>query len=325
MSYFLDKWLLLCYTKINTFTKEIAVVKKKVLKIAGIVLLSLFALVLVTQLFYLPRYLIRNIKVEPKEALSEELTVMSTNVRCYAPDDLFQRSWFYRSKLIATDIAKVAPDVIGFQEVQGVHYSYLKDVMPEYNSIVAYRDNSIIREGCAIFYRADRFEEIDSGYFWLSETPDVMSKDWGSAHYRICVYVCLKDRNTGKEFIVFNTHLDHKSEEARIKGIEVVLDKIAALGGRPAFLVGDMNALENSKTIQSTKQSFDDAKKIAATSDGNKYTYNCWGTPDGKTLIDYIFVSKGKATVSEYRVVDNNHNGVYSSDHSSIYIKTKIN
>ena len=226
--------------------------------------------------------------------------------------------------MIATDIAKVAPDVIGFQEVQGVHYSYLKDVMPEYNSIVAYRDNSIIREGCAIFYRADRFEEIDSGYFWLSETPDVMSKDWGSAHYRICVYVCLRDRNTGKEFIVFNTHLDHKSEEARIKGIEVVLDKIAALDGRPAFLMGDMNALENTPTIQSTKENFDDAQKIAAVKTGASYTYNNWGAPKAGNRIDYILIGKGTATVSEYHVVDNNHNGVYSSDHCPIYIKTKI-
>ena len=46
-----------------------------------------------------------------------------------------------------------------------------------------------------------------------------MSKDWGAAHYRICSYVILKDNTTGKEFVVFNTHLDHESEEARINGI----------------------------------------------------------------------------------------------------------
>lgn len=293
-----------------------------------IILLSLLALIifiLVILFFYLPRYLIRNVTVDLPPSEGEELTIMSTNVRCYAPDDLFKKSLFYRMELIATDVCAVMPDVICFQEMQGLHYNYLEEVMPDYTSVMAFRDNSIIREGCSIFYRTDRFEEIESGHFWLSETPEVKSKDWGSAHYRICVYVCLKDRNTGKEFIVFNTHLDHKSEEARIKGIEVVLDKIQALEGRTAFLVGDMNAAGNSKTIQSTKQSFDDAKKIATVSDGNKYTYNNWGNPGGKSLVDYILISKGAATVKEYRVLNNCYDGIYSSDHSSIYVKTKIN
>ena len=298
--------------------------KKKLLKIFLISLLALVALVLAVLFFYLPRYWFNRVEVVPAENTGEELTIMSANVRCYSPTDFFQKSWFYRANLLTEDIASVLPDVICFQEVQDLHYNYLEDVMPEYNSIMAFRDNSIIREGCAIFYRSDRFEKIEDGYFWLSETPDVMSKDWGSAHYRVCVYVCLKDLNTGKEFIVFNTHLDHKSEEARIKGIEVVLDKIAALDGRPAYLMGDMNAHENSKTIQSTKENFDDALKIATTTTGTDYTYNNWGEPEAGDRIDYILIGKGAATVSEYHVVDNNHNGIYSSDHCPIYIKTKI-
>ena len=43
------------------------------------------------------------------------------------------------------------------------------------------------------------------GFIGLSETPEKMSKDWGSEHYRICVYVVLKDKASGKEFAVFNT------------------------------------------------------------------------------------------------------------------------
>lgn len=103
------------------------------------------------------------------------------------------------------------------------------------------------------------------------------------------------------------------------------MDKIAELDSRPAFLMGDMNALENSKTIQSTKESFDDAQKIAAVSTGSSYTYNNWGEPEENDRIDYILIGKGTATVTEYHVVENYHNGVYSSDHCPIYIKTKIN
>jgi endonuclease/exonuclease/phosphatase family metal-dependent hydrolase len=298
--------------------------RKKALKIILALLITLIVSVLVILFFYFPRYLTRNVVVTTAVSDDAELTIMSTNVRCYSPMDLFKKSWFYRAELLATDIASVAPDIIGFQEVNAVHYSYLQDVMPGYTSLLAYRDKDLVREACAIFYRSDRFEEIESGHFWLSETPDVMSKNWGSAHYRICVYVCLKDRNTGKEFIVFNTHLDHKSEEARINGIEVVLDKIAELGNRPAFLIGDLNAREKSNTIKFTKANFDDAQKIADVTE-NTATYHNWGNESRKKRIDYILVSKGAVTVTEYRVVDNCYDGVYSSDHSSIYVKAKIN
>ena len=298
--------------------------KKTKRKILWTTLASIVVAVLIVLFFYLPKYWSKDVIVKPSENTGEELTIMSANVRYCNPFDFFKRSWFYRAELLMSDIAAVAPDIVCFQEVNTTHYKYLTDVMEGYESLVTYRDNSLMKEGCSIFYRADRFEEIERGHFWLSETPDVMSKDWGSAHYRICVYVCLKDLNTGKEFIVFNTHLDHKNEEARIKGIQVVLDKIAALDGRPAFLMGDMNALEGTKTIESTKENFDDAEKIALCAIGSNYTYNNWGKPEENDRIDYILISKGDATVIEYHVVNNSHNGIYSSDHCPIYIKTKI-
>ena len=151
-----------------------------------------------------------------------------------------------------------------------------------------------------------------------------MSKDWGSEHYRICVYVILKEIATGKEFAVFNTHLDHVSDEARINGIKVVLDKIAQFGDLPSVLMGDLNAKEDSETIQSAYESFDDGMKLAAITEDTS-TYHNWGNEANAKRIDYILTSKGDATVSEYHVVDNCHDGVYSSDHASIYVELKFN
>ena len=273
--------------------------------------------------FYLPGYLTSDAQVTLSEKRGEEMIIMSTNVRYIAYDDFFKRAWFYRADLIAEDINSVKPDIIGFQEATPVHYSYLQKVMEGYESEMAYRDNFVLSEGCPIFWRQDRFEKIDSGFFWLSETPEVMSKDWGSEHYRICVYVILRDLNTGKEFAVFNTHLDHTSDEARINGIQVVLDKIAEFGDLPSYLMGDLNAEEESKTIQSTKESFDDAMRISDITEETP-TYHNWGNEAKAKRIDYIMISKGDAEVYEYHVVNNLHGDVYSSDHSSIYIKTKI-
>ena len=293
--------------------------------IKGISVFLLVVLVafLFIQLFYLPKFLFEETKVELSTEMSNEITIMSTNVRCYSPEDMFQKSWFYRAHLIVDDINAVKPDIIGFQEVSPLHYDYIVKSMPGYLNEMAYRDDFILSEGCPIFYRADKYERIDSGSFWLSETPEVMSKDWGSAHYRICIYVILKDKASGREFVVFNTHLDHVSDEARIEGIKVVLDKIAEFGDLPAFLMGDLNAEPDSKTILSTKDAFDDAHDIAGVADEGA-TYHKWGTKPNNDRIDYIMISKGDSIVSEYRIVDNCHNGVYSSDHSSIYIKVKL-
>lgn len=301
---------------------------KKILKAFGSVLLIAVVAFLVVELWYLPGFLLSDarVKLPETEVANDEITIMSANVRCYAPDDLFKKSWFYRADLLIEDVNSVKPDIIGFQEVSILHYGYLQNAMPDYDSEIMYRDDWILSEGCPIFYRTDKYEKLASGSFWLSETPDVMSKDWGAAHYRIATYVILKDRASGREFVVFNTHLDHVSEEARINGIQVVLDKIEEFGGLPAFLMGDLNAYPDEETILFTHDSFDDAHVIAEKRDDGA-TFHKWGTKaDGNDKrIDYIMISKGDATVSEYRIVNNKHGDAYSSDHYSIYIKVKLN
>ena len=295
----------------------------KALKIILSVLAVVLAVILIVLFFYVPRYFIDRRTVSPAEREGEDFILMSTNVRFYNPLDFLQKSWFYRAGLIAQDIERVQPDIIGFQEATFIHYDYLKSVLCGYESEMAYRDDFILSEGCPIFWRTDRFEKVDSGSFWLSETHDVMSKDWGSSHYRICVYVILRDKTTNKQFAVFNTHLDNVSDEARINGIKVVLDKISEFGDLPSYLFGDMNAIDTSPTILSTKESFDDAKVISPITEDTR-TFHGWGDPLEQDRIDYILISRGDAEVYEYHVLDNCYDGIYSSDHSSIYIRTRI-
>lgn len=273
--------------------------------------------------FYLPGYLQTDAQVTLATESDGTMTIMSTNVRYIAYDDFFKKTWFYRADYICEDINSVKPDIIGFQEATPVHYSYLQKIMIGYESENQYRDNFVLSEGCPIFWRSDKFEKIDSGSFWLSETPEVMSKDWGSEHYRVCVYVILREIATGKEFAVFNTHLDNTSDIARINGIQVILDKISEFGDLPSFLMGDLNAQEDSQTIQSTKENFDDAMRISPITEETP-TYHDWGNDENAKRIDYIMISNGDAEVYEYHVVDNLHGEIYSSDHASIYIKTKL-
>ena len=87
--------------------------------------------------------------------------------------------------------------------------------------------------------------------------------------------------------------------------------------------MGDLNAKEDSETILSTKDSFDDANKISPITEDTA-TFHGWGEADDPRRIDYIMISKGDAEVYEYHVVINLHGDSYSSDHASIYIKTKL-
>ena len=296
---------------------------KKILKAACLFLLVAIAAVLIVELWYLPHYWINRKKISTNNNSGEEITLMSCNVRCFSPTDLFKKSWFYRANLIATTISEVQPDIIGFQEVTWMHYGYLKNIMPGYDSVIDYRDNFILSEGCPIFYRADKFELVDKGSFWLSETPEVMSKDWGSACYRVCSYTILRQKSNQKTFVVFNTHLDHVSDQARINGINVVLDKIQQFDDVPAFLMGDFNARPNSKTLQAVTPYFDDAQVVAPLTQ-ESCTYQNWGAKLDDVRIDYIVASKGKTQISKYAVCTNVYDGVYPSDHFPIYIKATI-
>ena len=186
----------------------------------------------VSQLWYLPHYRAHQTPVEAN-ADGNGICVMSANVRCYSPTDLGRKSWLYRADLLLRDVAAEQPDVIGFQEVTALHYRYLTRNLQGYASVIAYRDRSLLSEGCPVFYNTLRFTLRDKGSFWLSETPERSSKDWGAAFPRVCSYVILTENATGRDFVVFNTHLDHVSDEARIRGIGVVLDKLRQFGDLP--------------------------------------------------------------------------------------------
>jgi len=264
-----------------------------------------------------PGYLLKKEPVSLSYRDSSRITMMSCNLRCLTPLDLGKKSWFYRADLLTADIASQNPSIIGFQEATRWQYQYMVDVLTGFDSVITYRDTSIASEGCPIFYDTSRYQLVGKGSFWLSETPEVMSKDWNSACYRICSYVILTDKASDKDFVVFNTHLDHVSDEARIKGIAVVLDKIAQFGGLPAVIMGDFNALEGSATYISTTERFLDAR-YAAEQTMESHTYQNWGNPENYKRLDYFMISKAGIRAERYTVVPAVHDGVYTSDHCPI-------
>lgn len=260
-----------------------------------------------------------------KEALNIEydadslsnICVMSCNVRCINPLDLGKKNWFQRANLLLNGIESEKPSIIGFQEATKWQYAYLCDTLPQYDSVITYRDNAFNSEGCPVFYRKDVYNLIDKGSFWLSETPNEMSKDWGAACYRICTYVILEDIETAKQFVIFNTHLDHISDEARINGISVVLDKIKEFGSLPSLIMGDFNCEEGSETYKAVTENFLDAK-YQTENTMTSCTYQAFGKELDRNCIDYFMISKEGFTVNSYKVLTDTYDGVYPSDHFQI-------
>ncbi len=300
--------------------------RTKIFSVILAVFLIILAALAVTEFKYYPHYKSNKRQITYTENTTSAdggITVMSCNVRCWNPQDTGKRSWLYRADLIVKNIENNAPSIIGFQEVTKWQYAYLRDCLAGFDSVIEYRDGTLFAEGCPIFYRTDLYELIDKGSFWLSETPEEMSKDWDSKCYRICSYVILNELSSGKQFVVFNTHLDHVSDEARVKGIGVVLDKISQFGGLPSMIMGDFNATEDSVTYSKVTENFLDAK-YQTENTVTSCTYQCFGEKLDSDCIDYFMISKTGLEVESYKVITDTFDGVYPSDHFPILAEFKL-
>lgn len=251
------------------------------------------------------------------------MRIMSFNVLCGGPDD---KVWTKRTYRVTDAIKAADPDTFGLQEAHLGWMTWVSNTLPEYAWVGVGRDDGRqAGEYSPVFYKRDRFELLDSGNFWLSETPDKPGKGWDAACVRICSYALLREKATGKEFVHFNTHLDHKGPVAMQKGAELVAKKANELfPGRTAVFTGDFNITPDSAPCKAVKDGgFTDSRDIAKDSDtGN--TFHAYSTGDrGVNIIDYVFV-RDVASVESFKVVREEIDGIYPSDHWAVYADIEI-
>ena len=189
----------------TTFTKK----QKLAIGLSvAVSLVLIIALVVVAAIFpYIPRYLFDIHKFDVSEKpITDELTIMSFNVRGFTTSDWYKQSYFYRAPLQRHVIEENAPDIIGFQEATDVSVWYLKRHLIGYTFFIKTTDFEEKETSMYLAYRTDRFKQLDEGYFWLSETPNEPSRSWDTACVRSAAYVTLKDVKTDKTFTVIDTH-----------------------------------------------------------------------------------------------------------------------
>ena len=251
--------------------------------------------------------------------------ISSFNMRTNCGADKGELTWTNRLPRILKIIEDHKLDIIGAQELKENQVADLRAALgPKGYEIVGRgRLAEGKSEGVYVIYNAKRFECSASDTFQLSETPDVWgSSSWDSAYPRTCVWVQLKDRESGMEVRFYNTHLDHVSELARRKGMELVVGKINAdvTAGMTAFLTGDFNSeLKPGNAIDYVKKSMKDTAELSLVPHfGPVNTFHGYNPP-ACILIDYIFV-KGPVRVLTHATLDDMPGNKQPTDHFPVAV-----
>ena len=283
------------------------------------------------------------------------LKVMSFNVQTENGTSV---DFDLRAELLRDLMDQLQPDSIGMQEVT-TGWIYRMDNFAFNQSYAGVGEGRTPGgEASSIYYRKDKFDLVDHGTFWLSETPDVAGSYLEASLYpRICTWAHLRDKVTGFEYIHINTHLDHLGnskggKELRTAQVCVILEYIQSFPDVPMVMTGDFNhakttSAENiylmfknilgiseftSSTGESITGNFSDARTEAA----DTVSPDAWasmtaywqeGTDSynpAKKPIDYVFYTTGDFDAMVYRNIHYHRDGIYMSDHLPQYCELHV-
>jgi endonuclease/exonuclease/phosphatase family metal-dependent hydrolase len=239
-----------------------------------------------------------------------DVKVMSYNLRYGTAKD-GENHWDKRKDFMAETIKAANPDLLGTQETLGFQRDFLAEILPNYGVLAVGREDGKEKgEMTAIYWRKDRFEKVDGGHFWLSETPaDAGSKGWDTSLPRMATWVRLKDKvKEGKPVLWVNTHFDHKGKVARIESAKLIRNRLGTLGKDCSLIVtGDFNSGEGSEPykalfdLRETDESpVRDSYRVAHPKheENEGTTTPFQAAPSKGTRIDWIGVSRDWKVIS---------------------------
>lgn len=219
--------------------------------------------------------------------------------------------WAKRCQVICDQINFEHPDIFGTQELISDQLHDLLRSLDNYGYVgVARDDGKEAGEYAAILYDKNRLTLLDSGNFWLSETPDRPSMGWDAAYVRICTWGKYKDKDSRKIFFFFNLHMDHIGVVARREAAKLVVGRIKKMTGKyPMILTGDFNVDQTNEIYQifTTSGILKDSYTVARLRFAENGTFNnfdsCMKTD---SRIDHVFVSPS-FRVERYGILTNGY------------------
>lgn len=269
---------------------------------------------------------------------SYRIRVMSFNVRGSFRDARKKNAWRNRAKLNVATIERYAPDVIGLQESQRGNLAAYRRHLPRYARIRGPKyGNAFPHDFNAILYDPQRLRPLDTGGFWLSETPERHSRSWGTRVARSATWALFGLSDTNLSILHLNTHLDHVSAPARREGSKLIVEKLGEISGRmdrdpPVILTGDFNARPGNTayrnlidagfvdTFLATGNEDGEASNTFHAFEGTRYCDKHPGR--GPRRIDWILLKdpQERLRVKSHSIISDadEDSGLYPSDHYPI-------
>jgi endonuclease/exonuclease/phosphatase family metal-dependent hydrolase len=257
----------------------------------------------------------------PARAL--ELSVMSFNIRYGSAND-GENAWENRKDIVANTIREYTPDVLGLQECLLFQAEYLESVLPEYARFGVGRERNGGGERMEIFYKKELLAPLMTGHYWLSETPaEPGSRSWNSANVRMVSWAEFYHYPSRERFYFFNTHFDHRSEEARQGAASMLaIDIPQRAKDLPAILTGDFNTPADTGVAWNTmtEAGLKDAWRAAKERKGPEVTWSAFRAPEpgARRRIDWIMLY-GDIECTSTETIVYNEQGQYPSDHYPVF------
>ena len=220
-------------------------------------------------------------------------------------------------------IERERPMLLGLQEAQPHQITYLSEHCPDYawyglgrdtGKVPPATDSYAAEETMAVFWRTAELELLDKGTFWLSETPDQVSKGWDASYRRTCTWAGFRHKKSGQTCYFFNTHLDNDGKVAREESIKLLVSRMKTINSkrRVSFLTADFNSNVTDACFAPLHVYMRDARANAAVSDDYP-SWNGYGASTGR--LDHVFFSGDNCTAREFRTLRDDYGVPYISDH----------
>jgi len=244
----------------------------------------------------------------------KRVSVLSLNLRFGLADD-GPNAWDYRKASVVKVLKRQSPDFIATQEANPFQIDFLAENLSEYSYIGRRRPAPKFWQDNILFYRKTIVCK-DNLHFFLSQTPHIPSRSFGSRYPRQATLGLFHLNN--QPLICIDTHFDFETP-AHMGAAGVIKEQLAAYDNEiPTILTGDFNATPVSICYQWLTGKEVDGKNGLDFNETFKMPYpgtlhRFTGKPAGG-YIDWILY-RGNLRLRGCEVLQGQVDGIYPSDH----------